>query len=465
MGLREYWKKRDFSITPEPKGKERPEGQALSFVIQKHAASHLHYDFRLELGGVLKSWSVPKGPSLDPAVKRLAMHTEDHPIDYGDFEGIIPKGQYGGGTVLLWDRGRWVPKENPHKGYHAGKLKFVLEGEKLRGGFTLVRSRGSDARDDDERSWLLIKENDEEARPTSEISITEARPESVATGRSLDEIAAAQDRVWHSNRSEKGAKQKNGADGRSKTAAILAARATGDAKTNTNTKRPLPKRVKPAEPARVKEPPSGDGWLHEIQYDGERVIARVEGGRAALLHKGTKDWTEQFQSIAAAIEALGVDTALFDGALTVLRPDGTTAPPGRSEDEPSALGEGDGDLVYFVFDLLYLEGFDLREAPLAARKEALGRLLGPTRTKTGPVRFSGHIEGSGDEVFQNGCKLALKGIVSKRVDAPYEPGPGESWVRADCSKKKAAKATRKTASSARRKALPKGRKRARAAAA
>jgi bifunctional non-homologous end joining protein LigD len=433
MGLREYWKKRDFAITPEPKGEEKPHaGPNLSFVIQKHAASHLHYDFRLELGGVLMSWSVPKGPSLDPTVKRLAMHTEDHPIDYGDFEGIIPKGQYGGGTVLLWDRGRWIPKENPQKGYHAGKLKFALEGDKLRGGFTLVKARGQ-GRDDDDRGWFLIKENDEEARPESEYSITQARPESVATGRSMEEIAAAQDRVWHSNRAEKGAERAKGAQNAAKArpSAILAGRVTGAQKG------PLPKKVRPALPARAKEPPSGEAWLHEIQYDGERMVARVEGGRAQLLHEGGKDWTDRFRSMAAAIEALGVDSALIDGELAVLLPDGTTVPPAGDDRSPPEEGE----LVFFAFDLLHLEGYDLTGAPLAARKEALDRLLGPSRKKAGRLRYSGHIAGSGEDVFQNGCKLSLKGIVSKRSDAPYEPGRGKAWVRSACAKKAAPKKT------------------------
>ena len=171
MGLREYHRKRDFAITPEPRGAEK-KGEGRSFCVQKHAATRLHYDFRLEMEGVLKSWAVPKGPSYDPADKRLAMHTEDHPLDYGDFEGVIPEGQYGGGTVLLWDRGTWTPLEDPHKGYRAGKLKFRLEGEKLKGGWTLVKIRGRDARDD-EKSWLLIKEKDETARPASEYNVTD----------------------------------------------------------------------------------------------------------------------------------------------------------------------------------------------------------------------------------------------------------------------------------------------------
>lgn len=453
MGLREYWKKRDFSATPEPRGEEKKaRTEDLSFVIQKHAASHLHYDFRLELGGVLKSWSVPKGPSLDPAVKRLAMHTEDHPIDYGDFEGIIPKGQYGGGTVLLWDRGRWIPQGDAFKGYHSGKLKFRLEGEKLRGGFTLVKTRGQDARDD-ERGWLLIKEDDGEARRIDELSIVEARPESVATGRSMEEIAAAQDRVWQSNRAE-GKKQpaRRGAPPAKAKAkrgdvASVAARVKGARKG------PLPERVRPELPKSVREPPSGEGWLHEIHYDGVRVLARIEGGSARLLDARGKDVTGRFPLIAADVEALGAKDTLLDGEVTVLLPDGTTSPPPRTGARPP---EG-GEVVYFAFDLLHLDGYDLTEAPLLARKATLEQLLGAGRSAAGPIRYSGHISGSGKEVFQNGCKLSLKGIVSKRSDGPYEQGRSEGWVSAACRKQRAAKraaapARKRTATTARKRA-------------
>ncbi len=197
--LAEYRKKRDFARTPEPEGGSAGGGRGdRTFVIQKHAATRLHYDFRLELEGALKSWAVPKGPSLDPLERRLAMHVEDHPIEYGAFEGIIPKGEYGGGTVLLWDRGTWEPEEDPHKGYHAGSLKFTLHGEKLKGSWALVRINDKRQTRDAGKSWLLIKDRDAEARPAKEVSIVEARPESVATGRSMEEIAAAGDRVWHS---------------------------------------------------------------------------------------------------------------------------------------------------------------------------------------------------------------------------------------------------------------------------
>src|SRR6187399_969787 len=200
MALELYRKKRNFKTTPEPAGRvgER-RAHALSFVIQKHRASHLHYDFRLELNGVLLSWAVPKGPSLDPADKRLAMMTEDHPIDYGDFEGIIPEGQYGGGTVVLWDQGTWEPLEDPHQGLRKGALKFLLDGKKLKGKWTLVRIKGKDPREEG-KTWLLIKERDELVRSSKVYSITEDRPESVTTGRTLEQIAADRDRVWNSNR-------------------------------------------------------------------------------------------------------------------------------------------------------------------------------------------------------------------------------------------------------------------------
>src|SRR3954468_24151908 len=257
MALTEYNRKRNFGITSEPPG-EVPKAPAqdagLGFVIQKHAASRLHYDFRLELDGVLLSWSVPKGPSLDPKVKRLAMHVEDHPLAYADFEGIIPKGQYGGGTVLLWDRGTWEPLEDARQGYRKGNLKFWLKGEKLQGGFALVKIRGRSPRGgDEERSWLLIKERDTEARDGG-AEITEARPESVATGRSLEEIAGDKSRVWHSKPSHL---------------------ALGDVPGAREA--PLPTKLRPPAFAKRAKAPAGEDWLHEPAVDGTRALARVTG--------------------------------------------------------------------------------------------------------------------------------------------------------------------------------------------
>src|SRR5712691_3566151 len=295
MGLGEYHRKRDFKVTPEPRGAEKATA-GRSFVIQKHAATRLHYDFRLEMEGVLKSWAVPKGPSLDPADKRLAMQTEDHPIDYGGFEGIIPAGQYGGGTVLLWDRGTWEPLEDPHQGLRKGSLKFRLDGEKLQGKWALVKIKGRDARDD-AKSWLLIKERDEHVRSSKVYSITEDRPESVSTGRTLDEIAADRDRVWNSNRGERGEVRGPAARAarvaRTKTAAAAGPRASTSARRPAPARKdlavaaaavpgarkaPLPRTVAAQLATLVDEPPKGDEWLHEMKFDGYRILARLQDG-------------------------------------------------------------------------------------------------------------------------------------------------------------------------------------------
>src|SRR6185503_3896093 len=376
MGLREYHRKRDFAITPEPRGEEgRTEGR--SFCVQKHAATRLHYDFRLEMEGVLRSWAVPKGPSYDPADKRLAMHTEDHPLDYGDFEGIIPEGQYGGGTVLLWDRGTWEPLEDPHKGYRAGKLKFRLRGEKLNGGWTLVKIRGRDARDD-EKSWLLIKEKDETARPAAEFDVTEERPESVATGRDMETIAAERDAVWES----KAAQKPKGGRWRPKVAPAppAAARKAPSAKTKTvqaaavrgARKAALPRSLRPELATLVTDPPEGDDWLHEMKFDGYRILCRLRGGRATLQSRNGNDWTSQFPSIRSAVESLPASQALIDGEVAVLLPDGTTS----FQALQNALTRRDqGELVYFAFDLLHRDGYDLTRATLEDRKAALAALL------------------------------------------------------------------------------------------
>ena len=451
MGLREYHRKRDFSITPEPRGEEGQEKtrEDRSFCIQKHAATRLHYDFRLEMESVLKSWAVPKGPSLDPADKRLAMQTEDHPIEYGDFEGIIPEGQYGGGTVLLWDRGTWEPLEDPHQGLRKGSLKFELHGVKLQGKWALVRIKGRDAREEG-RTWLLIKERDEFVRSSKVYDITKERPESVATGRTLEQIAADRDRVWNSNREERGevrgpaaraarvARTKTAAASRSR-APAPAAPAARPASTRKDLaaaaaaipgarKAPLPRTVAAQLATLVDEPPKGDEWLHEMKFDGYRILARVQDGKARLVSRNGKDWTAHFPTVARAVEGLAVRTGLLDGEVAVVLPSGTTS---FQALQNALSAQEQGQLVYFVFDLLHVEQVSLTGARLDERKALLQDLLGVPQAGS-PLRYSDHVAGSGDEFFAQACTLGVEGIVSKRRDAPYEPGRSRTWLKVKC---------------------------------
>jgi bifunctional non-homologous end joining protein LigD len=417
MGLEVYHRKRNFGTTPEPRGRvhSRRKG-GLAFVIQKHRASHLHYDFRLELDGVLLSWAVPKGPSLDPADKRLAMHVEDHPIEYGDFEGVIPPGQYGSGTVLLWDRGTWVPREDPVAGYRKGRLKFDLEGEKLHGGFTLVKSRSGKYGSDN--SWLLIKENDAYAQPAAEGRVVDERPLSVLSGRSLDEIAADPEREWHSTKSV----AENVAAGKVKRRApsLALARVEGARKA------PDPEWVAPVLATLVAEAPGGDEWLHEIKYDGYRMLCHVVRGRCTILSRNGRDWTDALPLLAAAAARLPVTEAWLDGEVIAADAEGRSS---FQALQNAFAGEGAERLVYYAFDLPYANGYDLRDAPLAARKSVLRKLV---PQGAGMVRYSDHVQGDGGAFFAEACRLGIEGIVSKRGDSPYRAGRGRDWVKVKC---------------------------------
>ena len=364
--LREYRRKRDFSVTPEPSGATGGRGRGHSFVIQKHAASRLHYDFRLELDGVLLSWAVPKGPSLDPAEKRLAMRTEDHPVDYGSFEGVIPKDEYGGGTVLLWDRGTWQAIGDPRAGLTKGRLEFTLDGDKLHGRWNLVQLRGGAGRDAG-KAWLLIKGRDAAARPAADYDVTEALPRSVATHRALDDITRERDRVWRSNQPA--------ADRRGTTRAKPAARVVASSLRGAR-RSPLPAFVAPQLATLVDAPPEGDEWLHEMKFDGFRILCRVAGGRVTLLSRNGKDWTERFPAVVRATARLGVRAAMLDGEVAVLLPNGVTS---FSALQHVTGIEGEGELVYFVFDLLHLDGYDLTAVPLEERKDALQRFSRPVQ--------------------------------------------------------------------------------------
>ncbi len=441
--LKEYHRKRDFAVTPEPRGAEK-KGEGRSFVVQKHAASHLHYDFRLELEGVLKSWAVPKGPSLDPADKRLAMEVEDHPIEYGGFEGIIPKGQYGGGTVMIWDRGTWEPAEDPHAGYRDGKLVFSLDGEKLKGRFHLVRTRGRDRRDE-KRSWLLFKEKDAEARPG--FSVAEEMPLSATTGRSMEEIAADEDRIWDSRKGEIPGKRKmpkraarvaaRPAEKPTKSAPAKPARETGAlaiaaAALKGARKGALPKSVQAQLPTLVDAAPDGDGWLHELKLDGYRILARKDGAKVTLLSRNGLDWTSRMRSVAEGVAKLPARTALLDGEVVVLGPDGRTS--FNALQNVFELGEK-ARLTYFVFDLLHLDGVDVAGARLDERKALLAQLVEDTPE---PLRYGDHVAGGGPRFFEAACGRELEGIVSKRRDCPYAPGRGKTWLKVKCHREQEA---------------------------
>ena len=451
MALEEYNRKRNFKKTAEPEGKEHESGPELSFIVQKHAASHLHYDFRLELDGVLKSWAVPKGPSLDPTVKRLAVHVEDHPIEYGDFEGVIPKGEYGGGTVMLWDRGRWIPDTDPRKGYYKGDLKFHLEGEKLRGGWHLVRSRRA-SDDGGKEQWLLFKNKDDEARPEGEGVITEIETLSVKTGRTLEEIAADRDATWNSNRSKDGkplpetmvkAKGKKAADasssaksaGSAKSASTRSTAKSGAKKGGVSPtgltgakKAALPKEPEPELATLVDEVPPGTDWLHEIKYDGYRLLVTLDGGTVRMLTRKANDWTSRFPGLAPRFKRLPARQAVLDGELVVLTRQGTTS---FQMLQNAIHASTQDELVFYAFDLLYLDGYDLRGAPLIERKELL-RALFAGFPDSDALRYSDHVVGNGKAFHAQACRFGLEGIIAKRADSRYTAKRTKDWLKIKC---------------------------------
>ncbi|HZX87400.1 MAG TPA: non-homologous end-joining DNA ligase, partial [Reyranella sp.] len=411
-----YNAKRDFSKTPEPPG--RPAAKAgNAYVIQKHAARRMHYDFRLELDGVLKSWAVPEGPSLIAGKKRLAVATEDHPLDYGGFEGVIPEGQYGSGTVMIWDQGTWTPDFDPAFGYKKGHLKFHLTGKKLRGQWHLVRMKPK-PREKNE-NWLLFKSDDEAARPADAPDILAEKPHSAASGRSIEAIGREQDRVWASGQGEvtEARKKKR----RRKTSVDAAAVAKAK-------KAAMPGFIEPTLPTATETAPSGGGWLHEIKHDGYRLQAHLENGRVKLFSRQGLDWTERFPVVVPALAEVPAKVAIIDGEVVVQ----TAAGVASFAMLVDALKSGGGDMLFYAFDLLYLDGFDLREAPLSARKAALAELLSDAGNG-GRLRYSDHIAGDGDAVFRHASRLGLEGIISKQEAAPYRSGRVKTWLKVKSS--------------------------------
>lgn len=406
MALTTYRKKRRFDTTPEPKGSAKTQRGGDSYLIQKHDARRLHYDLRLEMDGVLKSWAVAKGPSLVSREKRLAVHVEDHPLEYGDFEGTIPKGEYGGGTVIVWDRGRWSPLGDAKKGYAKGHLDFELQGEKLKGRWHLVRM-AKKPRDKNE-NWLLIKGDDEYARDEDAADILEERPESVKTGRLVEDVEG-ESPGWSSKTGKI-----------EKPAPLELPKGAKKAR--------YPGFIEPALASLKSGPPSGDRWLHEIKFDGYRLQAHIRSGKTRLLTRKGLDWSEKFgDAIASALSGLPVKDAILDGEVIV---EGASNAADFSALQ-AALSEGRSDrFVFYLFDLLYLDGYDLRPAPLIGRKTLLRTLLAGAPA---PLRYSEHFEEDGDVVLRHACRLSLEGIISKLRDAPYRSGRGKDWSKAKCS--------------------------------
>jgi bifunctional non-homologous end joining protein LigD len=430
--LAKYRAKRDFQKTAEPSGDRAMRAQAKSrFVIQKHDATRLHYDLRLELDGVFKSWAVTRGPSLDPHQKRLAVEVEDHPLEYGDFEGTIPKGQYGGGTVQLWDRGYWAPEgdENPKKALADGNLKFSLRGKRLHGSWALVRMK-HDRSGGKRNNWLLIKHSDSYADTGKDKLLTEDR--SVASGRSMAQIAggkgrgpapfmltgsaAEPDAVWESADPDAPAKFKS------------AASAGKGAKKRSGSSPSLPEFIAPQLCRSVERPPSGSGWAHEIKFDGYRVQLRVGNGKVTLKTRKGLDWTDRFPAIAK--DAAALPDGIVDGEIVALNENG--APDFAALQ--AALSEANtDDLIFYAFDLLFDASNDLRRLPLSERKTRLGDWLGDSSSPArGLIRYVEHFETGGDAVLKSACRLSLEGIVSKRLEAPYHSGRSDAWTKAKC---------------------------------
>jgi bifunctional non-homologous end joining protein LigD len=410
--LERYNAKRDFAKTAEPAGTLAP-GHGNSFMVQKHDASRLHWDFRLEIDGVLKSWAVTRGPSLDPNEKRLAVRTEDHPLSYATFEGTIPKGQYGGGTVMLWDRGTWSPiKGKSAKDLEKGHLHFVLDGERMKGEWLLIRlkPRGKEKSE----NWLLRKIDDAEAGATD--ALVETGLTSVATGRTMVEIAeGAKPKASPLPMSSPRKRGSSSADGSSGEAQEMGSRVRG----NDKKKGKLPGFHDLQLCTLVDSVPTGSQWLHEVKYDGYRALIAIANGKAKIFTRSGLDWTDKFSAIANAAAKLDVSDALIDGEIVAFKngkPDFSTL-----KDAISA----NGDMTLFAFDLLELNGEDLTKLPNIQRKERLRPLVDG---KDARLQFAEHIIGAGEQLFATMCREGYEGVVSKLADAPYRGQRTKAWL-------------------------------------
>ena len=403
--LSRYKSKRNFKITPEPvdESLERSaQAEALSFVVQKHWASRLHYDFRLELDGVLLSWAVPKGPSYDPAEKRMAVHVEDHPTSYATFEGTIPPKQYGAGTVIVWDRGNWEPVGDPREGMRKGKLVFHLHGEKLAGLWELVRISKPDAKQD---QWMLFKKRDAWARPLDEYDVISALPDSVVE-HPLGLLEEREPRA-------------------AQTPASSALPTEPDL--SAATKARLPERLEPQLATLVDAVPSGVDWLIETKFDGYRVMARIERGRVSLFTRGGHDWTHKMEALAEAVQALGIDAGWLDGEIVVFGDDGL---PNFNALQNAMDGKRGEHIVYFIFDVPFVGGMDLRRVPLWSRRLVLAQLLENNSSER--VRFSQSFDAAPAQMLEAACQMKMEGLMLKRPDATYVSARSDTWLKLKC---------------------------------
>lgn len=393
--LNEYQRKRDFNATPEPAGTQRRSqpAHALQYCIQKHDASHLHYDFRLELDGTLKSWAIPKGPSLDPKVRRLAIHVEDHPLDYADFEGRIPEGHYGAGDVIVWDRGVWEPEGDARSAYAKGKLRFRLQGEKLAGVWNLFRTHLAGKKE----QWMLVKSDDDQARSEADYSIVEALPDSVISERTLLASPAP-------------AKREAGSRARSK-------------------KAELPEHLQPQLATLVDAPPTGD-WRYEVKFDGYRILARIKGTDVRLFTRNGHDWSAKMPHQVDALRTLKLKSAWLDGEVVVAGENGLA----DFQALQNAFDtEHDERIAYYVFDLPFFGGHDLRQVPLQDRRETLRQLLEGRESEQ--VKYSADFDQPIESLLDSACRLELEGLIGKRADSSYVGRRSNDWVKLKCKQR------------------------------
>jgi len=405
--LEKYWAKRDFAVTSEPRGRhtEPVKGGALSYVIQKHAASRLHYDFRLELDGVLLSWALPKGPSFDPADKRMAIHVEDHPLSYGSFEGTIPPRQYGAGTVIVWDNGTWEPVGDPRQGLEKGKLLFNLHGQKLHGQWELVKIAKSGER---QEPWILFKKRDADARPRSEYDVVSALPDSVIAKPLRPQVAKA---PASKAPAKKGTPKEGGPPG--------AVRA------------PQPERMSPQLATLASAVPASGQWLYEIKFDGYRIMARIKEGKASLITRGGHDWSSKMPGLVRELQALELGSAWLDGEIVVL--DAKGLPNFNALQKSFDRGAGSDEIVYFIFDVPYFEGHDLRQVGLASRRQLLKALLDDKHTAR--LRYSADFQADPASLLDSAASMGLEGVIAKRADAPYVSRRSETWLKLKCQQR------------------------------